>query len=144
MAATIEQVGLVNIKDFKENIVGYELELLCTAHTDNSLVVTLNDTIMKRMGGSFVLGLNSIPGATKPTTDSDLEIADSDGVSLLGTNGTDFIDDTDSRATMLYNSKLSINIQPLVVADNNWVVTLSNNAVASAVFTLKIVCMINR
>ena len=113
--------------------------LTCTHHTDNSLSVALASTIMDELSGWYVYSMKSIPsGVTAPTDATDFEITDADGLSLVGANGTDFIDATSTQKTLGYNTFLTVNEYLSPVASETWTISTTNNAVASAIFTLKI------
>lgn len=119
--------------------VGSVVTLLCTHHTDNSLSVELSSSTMSELAGKYVFAVKSYPGSTAPTDATDLSIADSDGLSLMGVadNGLNFIDATSTLATMFYNSNLSTNMYWLPIDGEAWTISTANNAVASATFYLK-------
>jgi hypothetical protein len=119
---------------------GDEILLLCTHHTDNSLSVALSATVMSKLSGWYSWQIVSFPGDTAPTDNTDLEITEqmtaTIGLSLLGTNGTDFIDATIAKETLFYNSFLGIPTYRMAVTGRPWTISTTNNAVASATFYL--------
>jgi len=132
------------IYDTSGNIsnTGDEILLLCTHHTDNSLSAELSSTIMEKLAGWYSWQVISFPGGTAPTDDTDLEISeemtDTIGLSLLGSNGTDFIDATTAKETLFYISSIGVNIGRMAVPSRPWTVSTSGNTVASAEFYLLI------
>lgn len=143
-AGSCLQSSVKPIKDRNNQTVGEDVTVLCTAHTDASFSTSLPAKIMERIGGRIILSLVSLPGALPVTADSDFEItephiggATTYQLSILGSNGTDFID-TVPHETILQNTFLSVNVYPMAVAGKVWVVSMTNNIVNSATFYLTI------
>lgn len=111
--------------------------LTCTASADNAsypatVVNTLANILPWDLRGLKLYSVKVIPGATAPTDATDLTITDEYGVDLLGTKGTNFIDNT---------SKTWIPVGPAGYAlpaliTGNITVNISNNAVNSALTTI--------
>lgn len=138
MAGTCVQTNFKKIENFQHDITGYVLTLLCTHHTDATLSVALASGIMRKLGGLYILAIKSYPGSVAPTDATDLSATDSDGLDLLGANGTNFIDATSTLQTRGYNTLLSTDEKILAVDDEIWTIATANNAVNSATFYLKI------
>lgn len=113
------------------------ITFLCTAHTDGSLSVTLNTADMADLAGRYILRIKSKPSTPAPTDNTTLEIVDSDGLSLLGTNGTSFIDATTTKETMMRNAFLGLNVYEPLTSLEPLTLTATGNAVSGAKFHLK-------
>jgi hypothetical protein len=138
MAGTIAVANWTQIRNSVGAVKGLIMELTCTAHTDATFSAALTAAIMKKISGMSVYSVKCIyDGVTPVTTDSDLEITDSDGLSLLGSNGTNFVDNNSVTETAMYNTFLTANVLRVPIESEVWTLALTNNAVASAVFTLK-------
>jgi hypothetical protein len=115
-----------------------EYTLLCTAHTDNSLAVTLTGTQMSYLDGRYILGITSYPGGTAPTDASDLAIVDSISRTLMdatdSNTGLDFIDATSTIKRYFWGPNGNEFTQAHV--SKPWTITMTNNAVASAIVYL--------
>ena len=115
--------------------------LLCTAHTDGTLSVTLSDSIMKSLEG-LSYTLLARPGSVAPTTDSDLSITSTNGKVLIAATvkGLDLVDDTSTRWTFFEGPTDGSVDQstPTAWSGDPWIVALTNNGVASATFYLEI------
>ena len=137
-AGTNSPVGMY----YKNTVLtGEEVLLLCTAHTDGTVSVTLSgttalDAIMTKLAGQYSWQLISFPstvadsGGPPPTDNADLEITEkmtaTIGLSLLGTNGTDFIDATTAKETVFLNSFLGLNTYRMGTIVRPWTITASS------------------
>ena len=138
MAGTIALTSWKRIRDYAGKERGSILTIKCTCHTDASFSANLDANMMNKIGGLFVNRVVCMYDGTTPvTTDSDLEITDSIGVSLLGSNGTNFVDNNTVTETMMYNTFLTNDVLRMPVEDEAWTLALTNNSVNSAVFHLK-------
>lgn len=117
-----------------------KLVLTCTASsTDasypatviNPLAVTADSRTFD-IRGLKLYSVKAYPGSTAPTDATDLTITDEYGVDLLGGKGTDVIDSTSKTWTLVGPSG---SYSPALIT-GNITVTITNNAVNSAVTTL--------
>jgi len=118
-------------------LTGDEIMLLCTAHTDGVVNVTLSgtdakDAIMKKLSGWYHWQIVSFPstvadsGGPPPTDNADLEITErmtaTIGLSLLGSKGTDFLDATTAKETIFYNSFLGLYAYRMATVARPWTI----------------------
>jgi len=117
-----------------------KLVLTCTADADastypatviNPLAVT-SDSRTFDIRGLKLYSVKAIPGDTAPTDATDLTITDEYGVDLLGGKGTNLIDATSKTWTLTGPAGCYV---PALIT-GNVTVTITNNAVKSAVVTL--------
>jgi len=125
-------------------LTGDEVLVLCT-HAAGALSVTLSGTtakeaLMKRLSGWYQWRVISYPAGTAPTDNTDLEIAETMtatiSLSVLGANGTDFIDATTAKETEFYNTFLGVTRYRMFGEAHPLVISTTNNAVASGAFYL--------
>ena len=134
-------VGMYYASSAGPVLTGEEVLLLCTAHTDGTVSVTLSgttalDAIMIKLAGQYAWQLVSFPstegdsGGPAPTDNADLEITEqmtaTIGLSLLGTNGTDFIDATTAKETVFLNSFLGLNTYRMATLARPWTIIASS------------------
>jgi hypothetical protein len=112
--------------------------------THNTTPGTAVDTIPDNMqaaidNGYTVTRFSILPGATGPTDNSDLQILDADGLTVIAAagNGANVIDNT-AKTSVLYGdgpTPGSTNFNP--VGDGSpWTITVTNNAVNNSSWTL--------
>lgn len=145
-AGTVEKFGNPYINyDSRGFPVSKVVTLKLTHHTDNSLSVPFDSEIMSVLSeAKYVLKLKVIPAgvlAAYPgttTTDAvDLELTDSDGLSLLGANGTNLVDSATTQATYFYNTFLGVPEYGYPIKNETITASTTGNDVASSVFYLK-------
>lgn len=138
-------VGMYYTSESGQVISGDEILVLCTAHTDGVLSVTLSgttakDALMKRLAGWYQWQIVSFPGDTAPDDNSDLEITekmtDTIGLSLLGTNGTAFIDATTAKETVYHNAFLGVPTYRMATLARPWTISSAAMGASSTVYLL--------
>jgi len=140
-AGTCTETDWEVVKDYRGNKVGTVLTILCTHHTDNSLSAPLasngDESAMQKLSGQYIYKIKYIPSSPAPTDETDLIITDSDGLSLLGANGTNFIDETTKQETLGKNTFLGISTYLWPVYSEIWTISTTGNAVSGSKFYLK-------
>ena len=119
-----------------------KLVLTCTADADAATfpAAVLNTLAVDGDGRSFdIRGLQGysikvIPGSPAPTDASDITITDEYGIDLLGGKGTNLISATNKTWALFGPSGYSVS----ALISGNTTITISNNAVKSAVITIVI------
>lgn len=139
MAGSIVCVGDDIYRDIDRSVGGVVrvLALKLTHHTDNSLSVTLNDSVSGLKHGSLygwqAWIFQTYPGATAPTDATDMTIADDYGLDILGAGGTNMVDATTGQE---FYAEVNNIAGPRPISTDLTIAT-ANNAVASAVFTMR-------
>jgi len=115
--------------------------LVCTADTDGSFDITLSAAIMNFMAGNYCRCIKAAPttDGTAPTNNSDLSITDSFGVVLMSAsvNGANLIPAALPALWNYCDGPLSAGSDyPLVDANYAWTMSVTNNIVNGADFTL--------
>lgn len=113
----------------------------CTHDTTPGTAVAALPTNAQALVGNgfYVYRFSTIPGTTGPTDNSDLQILDADGLTILAAagNGANVIDNT-TKNTVIYGdgpTPGSTNLSPL--GDGSvWTITVTNNAVNNSSWTL--------
>lgn len=116
------------------------LVLSCTCHTDGSFSVELGDATSGLTNGKITgwrfEHVVAAPGSTAPTDASDITIKTSaPAIDILDGNGTDLIDSATVTGT---NGQLNSVAYTWPITDT-LTIAVTNNEVASATFTLRIV-----
>jgi len=116
-----------------------ELVLTCTAditaHTYPVTIINdLSGISSYDLRGMRLHSIKTIPGTTGPTDDTDVTITDKYGIDLLGGKGTNAIDNATTNWIVFGYSTYVI--EPLITG--NITITITNNAVNSAVVTVVI------
>lgn len=117
-----------------------EVTAVCTADAgDNSFpatVVTPRPSSNPGMDlvGWYLYAVHAKPGSTAPTDASDLTVTNLDGLDLLGGRGTDLLDAT-SITSCAAGSTVTAMPMPIT---GPVTLNLSNNSIASAIVTLKL------
>jgi len=123
------------------------LDITCTHHTDNSFSVAstaITGLVHDDAAANFLQGwrietVEAVPdGTTAPTDGTDLTIKDDTiALDILDGNGTDLIDATTATGTYC-----AIDGQPYAwPVSGTLTFATANNAVASAIFTLRLNCI---
>ena len=130
MAGTIAVNGQV---DFGVNGRYRTMRLLCTTEADGSFSIALPNDAMVFLGGMLLERFKVVTGAGGPTINSDLAMTDVDEATadLLGAEGADIVELSDVNVVILTTPV------PLYEA---FVLTVTNNIVASAVFEIVLIC----
>ena len=115
-----------------------QLSLACQCATDHSFTnyafPSANIETLRR-GGYCLWKIQTIPGGTPPTDNTDMTLLDSGSVDILGGAGANMIDNaTKNEFSPLINGSPSL--QPVLSA---LTLTVSNNAVADATFTINFI-----
>lgn len=113
------------------------VKLTCTADaTPATSVATLDASMMEELGGMFLYSITTDPGATGPTDNSDLQIADSRGVNIVTAtgNGANVIDN--SATNQLTPEGPETIFYQMAHSGYAWTITVTNNAVASSFFDI--------
>ena len=105
--------------------------------TPGTAICNLPATVMDDLDGKYVYSFAVKPGATGPTDNSDLQIVDSRGITIVSAsvNGKDVIDNTTSTGPF-YGDGPAGNHYPKGHFPYVWTVTVTNNAVNNSSFTL--------
>ncbi|MCK5606916.1 hypothetical protein KAR91_33750 [Candidatus Pacearchaeota archaeon] len=120
----------------------YKLTMVCTSHSDNSLSTTISTATVNKLSGLYFYNITAYPGDIAPTTDTDLTITATNGnksIDVLGGNGVDIIDNTETREEIPRLIAGAVNFFSVVDPANTYTVATINNAVASATFTLELI-----
>jgi len=117
------------------------IDITCTHHTDNSFSVAstaITGLLHGDLDGWRIETVETEPdGGTAPTDGTDLTITDARGVDILDGNGTDLVDATTAEGTYC-----AIDGQPYAwPVSGTLTFATANNAVASAIFTLRLNCL---
>lgn len=115
--------------------------LVCTFNTTpGTAVYVLTSEQMGLLNDRLITGFYIIPGATGPTINFDLAIADSRGVNIVSAsvNGLDVIDNSTSTGPIYGNTPEGLNYFPILHSKYPITVTVTNNAVNNSSFTLGI------
>ena len=120
-----------------------KLTLACTSHTDNSFAVAISAATIAKLDGMYFYNITAYPGGTAPTTDTDLTIVatksgTNKSIDILGGNGTNIIDNTDTREGVPELTALTFEQDHIIDKANIYTPTTANNAVASATFVLEL------
>jgi hypothetical protein len=113
----------------------------CTHNTTPGTAVAALPANMQAAinNGLYVYRFSILPGATGPTDNSDLQILDADGLTIIAAagNGANVIDNT-AKTSVIYGdgpTPGSTNLYPL--GDGTaWTITVTNNAVNNSSWTL--------
>ena len=118
----------------------YRVSVLCTFDTTPGTAVSaLPKSIMEAIEGAFIFTFATVPGSTGPTDDSDLQILNAEGVTIVSAtgNGADVIDETTITSVIYGDGPTAGSTNHYPLADTSvWTVTVTNNAVNSSSFTL--------
>ncbi len=111
--------------------------LTCTADADAAsypatVINTLENIAKYDIRGMFLSEVKTIPGSTGPTDDTDFTITDEYGVDILGSRGTNAIDNATKNHIV---AGVASNYQPALIT-GNLTLTITNNSVKSAVVTI--------
>ena len=143
-------VAMYNHAPHGVELNGDEVHLKCTADGTGALSVTLSGTdaknlIMQQLAGWYTWQLISYPdtvadgGGPAPADGQDLEIGEvltgTINLSLLGSNGTAFIDSTTANETTFRDSFLGLNTVRMGTTAHPWVISGSGYG-AGAIFHL--------
>jgi len=105
---------------------------------------------IESLGGKYIYNVIASEGATTPTSDSDLTIiasmsntspiyTNTMSYDILGGNGTDLIDDADTRSALTQNFTMDLNQYHLIDRMNTYTINATNNSVNNATFMLKFI-----
>ena len=132
--------GFNNLTLTDDNPSKYRLTVLCTADATGALSATLSTDIMTKITGMWAYAIVSYQGDITETPDdaTDLEITTSIGLTLLDSNGTDFIDATSTQLTFFRNLFTSTAYYPLTDVKRPWVFSTTGNNNALSQFYLDI------
>ena len=98
--------------------------------------------LLDKMTGLYLYKIATIPGATGPTDDTDLQILDSDGVTILSASGfgANIIDNTAVNSVVIPDGKVAGTDKFYPLIDGKaWTATVTNNAVNNSSYTLILV-----
>ncbi len=107
--------------------------------TPGTAVDTIPANVMTRLDGSY-WSIDIVPGATGPTENSDLQIVDSRGVTLINptTSGLNVIDNTTSSFGILPINVSGSQMYARGHEPYTWTVTVTNNSVNNSSFIMYI------
>ena len=112
------------------------ITLTCTAdESDGSFPAT--DIAIGDADGFYLYEIRTAPGATAPTDATDLTLTNSNGLDVLGGAGTDKIDATSSLRFFPKNTDGEYAFP--AITETPLTLTITNNSVNAAVFTIEIV-----
>lgn len=111
--------------------------MITFAVTADATAATVPNTSLTAANLAFVKGwylynVRTYPGATAPTDATDMTLVDSQSRDVLGGSGTDLIDSTTCEST-------SAALPFYEKVTETLTLTVSNNAVYSAVFTIEVI-----
>lgn len=112
----------------------------CTFDTTPGTAVDTIPTSVMAMLDDKYCQIDIEPGATGPTINSDLQIVDSRGVTLISASGSglDVIDNATSTFGILAEGSAGTSLYIHAHAPYQWTVTVTNNAVNNSSFTMYI------
>ncbi len=133
--------GTVTAGAYSSNRQVVRLYATCTHNTTPGTAVDTLPTNMQAAidNGFYVYRFSILPGSTGPTDNSDLQIMDGDGLTIIASagNGANAIDNT-AKTSVIYGdgpTPGSTNHYPL--GDGSpWTITVTNNAVNNSSWTL--------
>lgn len=136
MAGTITQTRK---KAKKANTM--TLTFACTADAaDGSFPATAFDTAFMAEAarhGGWVYSVETWPGATTPTNDSDLTITNENSLDILGGNGANQIHSSNKKWFLPKNTDGGYAYYP-VTEDTTLTLNITNNAVNSAIVNIRV------
>ena len=110
--------------------------------TPGTASCALPASVLNKMKGLYLYKIATIPGTVGPTEDTDLQILDSDGVTILSASGfgANIIDNTAVNSVVIPDGKVAgtDKFYPLVDG-KTWTATVTNNAVNNSSYTLILV-----
>ena len=117
------------------------LSVTCTFDTTpGTAVAAIPASVMKYINDArYVYTFKTIPGATGPTDNSDLQILDSDSIVILSAsgNGANVIDNTAINSIIYGDGPTAGSTNHYPAGDTmTWTITVTNNAVNNSSFTL--------
>ena len=126
------------ISNEDSTVGGRIIHIKFTHASGGDLSVTLNNKIMKRLSGKYVLKIRQIPDTEVPVSSpSTLFIKDSDQYDYLSSNGVNFLVSATPLETLAYNSFLGNSEYAMFSTSLPLTISTSGNSVSGASFSLK-------